>query len=168
MCIWGYPTEARVYNPHKEKLDSKTISGFFIGSPERSKGYRFYYPNHNARIVKIENTKFIKNGKVSGSDNAKEVVIIEIQASMPIPLPRISNDIVPPNVIGPTNVVEPIVIDYTPPHDVTEPIVDATTETEVALRRSTRPRRQAISDDYVLYLQECEFWRKIRLRIHKP
>ena len=76
---------------------------------------------------------------------------------MPIPLPRISNDIVPPNVVGPTNVVEPIVIDHTPPHDVTEPIVDATTETEVALRRSTRPRRQAILDDYVLYLQECKF-----------
>ena len=55
------------------------------------------------------------------------MVIIEIRASTPIPLPRISNDIVPPNVVGPTNVVEPIVIDHTPPHDVTEPIVDATT-----------------------------------------
>ena len=98
LCVWGYPTEARIYNPHEKKLDSKTISGFFIGYHDRSKRYRFYYPNHNARIVEIGNAKFIKNGKVSGSDDAKETVIKV-------------NDIVPPNVVGPTNVVEPTIID---------------------------------------------------------
>ncbi|KAL6328467.1 hypothetical protein AAG906_038342 [Vitis piasezkii] len=46
IYIWGCPAEARIYNPHEKKLDSRTISGYFIGYPDKSKGYRFYCPNH--------------------------------------------------------------------------------------------------------------------------
>ena len=72
LRIWGCPAEARIYNPLEKKLDSKTISGFFIGYPDRSKGYRFYCPNHSTRIVETGNAKFIESGEVSGSD--KETV----------------------------------------------------------------------------------------------
>ena len=42
--IWGCPFEVRVYNPQENKLDLKTISGFFVGYTKRSKWYIFYYP----------------------------------------------------------------------------------------------------------------------------
>lgn len=157
LRVWGCPAEARIYSPHEKKLDPKTISGFFIGYPERSKGFRFYCPNHSTRIVETGNAKFLENGEVSGSDKVREVVIREIRAPIPIPLPRISTDIVLPNVVGPTNSVEPIVNDHAlhQGHVAIEPSVS--TSPEVSLRRSTRPRRPAISDDYMLYLQECEF-----------
>ncbi|RVW77645.1 Retrovirus-related Pol polyprotein from transposon TNT 1-94 [Vitis vinifera] len=38
LHVWGCPAEARIYNPHEKKLDFKTISGYFIGYPMKSKG----------------------------------------------------------------------------------------------------------------------------------
>ena len=37
ICIWGCPSEVRVYNPQEKKLDPRTISGYFIGYAEKSK-----------------------------------------------------------------------------------------------------------------------------------
>ena len=31
MRIWGCPSEVRIYNLLKKKLDLRTLSGFFIG-----------------------------------------------------------------------------------------------------------------------------------------
>ena len=59
LYIWGCPAEARVFNPDEKKLDLKTISEYFIGYPDKSKGYRFYYPNHSTKIVEIENVRFL-------------------------------------------------------------------------------------------------------------
>ena len=42
--IWGCPTKERPYRPHEKKLDSRTVSCYFIGYSERSKGYKFYDP----------------------------------------------------------------------------------------------------------------------------
>ena len=67
LHVWGCPAEARMYNPHEKKLDSRTVSGYFIGYPEKSKEYMFYYPNHSSRIIEIGNARFIENGEVSGS-----------------------------------------------------------------------------------------------------
>ena len=67
LHFWGCPTKARVYNPHEMKLDSRTISDYFIGYQEKSKGYRFYCLDHNSRILEMGNAKFIENGEVSGS-----------------------------------------------------------------------------------------------------
>ena len=41
LHAWGCPAETRIYNPQKRKLDPRTISGYFFGYPERSKGFRF-------------------------------------------------------------------------------------------------------------------------------
>ena len=70
--IWGCPAEARIYNPHEKKLDSRTISGYFIGYPDKSKGYRFYCPNHSVRIVETDNARFLENGEISGSNGTKK------------------------------------------------------------------------------------------------
>ena len=55
LHVWGCPAEVRIYNPHEKKLDARTISGYFIGYPKRSKAYRFYCPNHSTRIVESGN-----------------------------------------------------------------------------------------------------------------
>ena len=44
LRIWGCPAEARPYKPYEKKLDSRTVSSYFIGYSERSRGYKFYDP----------------------------------------------------------------------------------------------------------------------------
>ena len=39
--VLGCPSEVRVYNPQEKKLDPRTISEYFIGYAEKSRGYRF-------------------------------------------------------------------------------------------------------------------------------
>ena len=31
ICVWGCPSEVRIYNPQENKLDPRTITGYFIG-----------------------------------------------------------------------------------------------------------------------------------------
>ena len=73
MCIWGCPSEVRVYNPQEKKLDPRTISGYFIGYAERSKGYRFYCPSNSTRIVESRNAKFLENDLISRSDQTQNL-----------------------------------------------------------------------------------------------
>ena len=63
--IWGCSSEVRVYNPQENKLDPRTICGYFIGYSEKSKGYRLYCPSHTTRIVESRKAKFLKNDLVS-------------------------------------------------------------------------------------------------------
>ncbi|RVW83704.1 Retrovirus-related Pol polyprotein from transposon TNT 1-94 [Vitis vinifera] len=58
MRVWGCPSEVRVYN-------LRTISAYFIGYAERSKGYRFYCPSHSTRIVESRNAKFLENDLIN-------------------------------------------------------------------------------------------------------
>ena len=68
VCVWGCTAEVTIYNPNEKKLDPRTISAYFIGYVERSKGYRFYCPTHSTRIVESRNVKFQENDVASGSD----------------------------------------------------------------------------------------------------
>ena len=86
LHVWSCSTELRIYNPHEKKLDSRTTSGFFINYLEKSKRYRFYYLNHNTKIVEIENARFIENGEVSGSEVPRNVVIQEVRVQVPLPI----------------------------------------------------------------------------------
>ena len=86
LHVWGCPTEVRVYNPQEKKLNSRTINGFFIGYLEKSKGHRFYCPNHSTRIVETGNARFIKNGEVSGSEEPRKVETKEVRVSFSLPL----------------------------------------------------------------------------------
>ena len=104
LYVWGCLAEARIYNPLEKKLDSRTISGYFIGYPEKSKRYRFYCPNHSTRIVETGNAIFIENGEISGSDNLQNVAFQEV--SVQVPLPITSNEIVVPTIVEQPNNVE--------------------------------------------------------------
>ncbi|KAL6350255.1 hypothetical protein AAG906_004200 [Vitis piasezkii] len=64
----------RIYNPQEKKLDPRTISGYFIGYAEKSKGYRFYCPSHDIRIVELRNAKFLEYDLVGGSDQFRNIV----------------------------------------------------------------------------------------------
>nr|WDD38954.1 receptor-like protein kinase transcript variant 2 [Fagopyrum tataricum] len=98
LRIWGCPAEVRVYNPHEKKLDPRTVSGFFIGYPDKSKGYKFYCPNHSAGIIETGNARFIENGQTSGSGNPRKVDIQEIRFEDHSP--RVSSKVVVPIVVS--------------------------------------------------------------------
>ena len=67
MRVWGVTSKVRIYNPQQKKLDLRTISGYFIGYAEKSKGYRFYCPSNTTRIVESRNSKFLENDLIGGS-----------------------------------------------------------------------------------------------------
>ena len=76
----------RIFNPQERKLDPKTISGYFIGYPERSKGYRFYCPTHTTRIVESRNAKFLENLKNSGSEQNRNLSYKEVREQLELPV----------------------------------------------------------------------------------
>ena len=79
----GCLAEARIYNPHEKKLDSRTIYGYFIGYLDKSKGYIFYCPNHSVRIVETGNARFLENGEISGINEPRKVDVEEIRVDIP-------------------------------------------------------------------------------------
>lgn len=83
LHIWGYLAEAIIFNPQEKKLDSRTIAGYFIGYPDKSKGYKFYCPNHSMRIVETGNARFLENGEISGSEKTRVVNFEEIRVDVP-------------------------------------------------------------------------------------
>ena len=76
MHVWGCPSEVQIYNPHEKKLDPRTLSGFFIGYTETSKGYRFSSPSHSTRIVESRNTKFLENDMIGGRDRFMDLILV--------------------------------------------------------------------------------------------
>ena len=78
---WGCLSKVRVYNPQENKLDQRTISGYFIGYAERSKGHRFYCPSRTTRIVESRNAKFLKNDLISKRDQSQDLVSVRDQRS---------------------------------------------------------------------------------------
>ena len=163
-----------------------TISGYFIGYSERFKGYKFYCPSHNTRIVKSRNVKFLENDLISENDHTRNIVSeddhsksqpftlsdrliivystpqVQIGAEQPIiEVPQIAYDI-------PVNqVVQELPKTF-------EQRVESHTSQEydgTTLRRFFRPKRLAISNDYVVYLQEsnCNIGAENDLEsFHKP
>ena len=76
MHVWGCPYEVRIYNPYKKKLDPRTLSGFFIGYAEMSKGYKFYCSSHSTRIVESRNAKFLENDMISRRDQFRDLILV--------------------------------------------------------------------------------------------
>jgi hypothetical protein len=58
LYVWGYPVEAKVFNPNIEKLDSKTVSCHFIGYSNKSKGFHFYCPDRHTKFIEMRYTVF--------------------------------------------------------------------------------------------------------------
>ena len=75
--VWGCPAKIRIYNPQEKKLDSRTVSGYFISYAEKSKGYRFYCPSHATKIVESHNARFLENDVISRSSEPWDLVFEE-------------------------------------------------------------------------------------------
>ncbi|RVX09496.1 Retrovirus-related Pol polyprotein from transposon TNT 1-94 [Vitis vinifera] len=145
-------------------MDSRTVSCYFVGYSERSRGFKFYDPSTRS-FFETDNAKFIEDVELSEREPLRNVVFEEESVSIPIiatghghimfddtiqnvqPITEIVNTI----EILPTQVVEPVQIHEEITQQPQEPQV------QVPLRRSTRERRSTILDDYVVYLQEHEF-----------
>jgi len=83
-------------------LDARTISGYFISFPAKSKGYMFYCPTHSTRIVETGNARFIENGETNGSDASRNVEIKEVRVQVPL-ISTSTSSIVVLNVVEPLN-----------------------------------------------------------------
>jgi len=118
---------------------------------KKSKGYMVYCLTHSTRIVETGNVRFIENGETSGSEVLQNVEIKEVRVQVPVASISSSRVIVPYVVETKNNQEEQQIND----HEVNnESIVEQ--PQEVVLRRSHRDRKSAISNDYVVYLQELE------------
>ncbi|RVW61091.1 Retrovirus-related Pol polyprotein from transposon TNT 1-94 [Vitis vinifera] len=178
MRVWGCSSEVRIYNPQEKKLDPRTISGYFIGYAEKSKGYRFYYPSHSIRIVEPRNAKFLEYDLVSGSDQFRNIVsdidhtesqpstssdrlfIVHNTPQVQTGVERTIDEVQP--VIEVPQVVDNIPVDQVDQElpNTSEQQVEPHTSSEdigTTLRRSARTKRSAIPSDYVVYLQEFDY-----------
>jgi len=154
--IWGCPAEARSYRPHERKLDSRTISCYFVGYAERSRGYKFYDPTLRS-IFETGNARFLEEVEFGKEENIRKVVFEEepVIGSAQVLIPIVVQETTP--VIE--NNVQTIVDDIVQEQDNDEvppqiPIQQPQQPQEVTLRRSDRERRSAIPDDYIIFLQE--------------
>ena len=73
LHIWGCPAEARPYRPHERKLDSRTISCYFVGYVERSRGYKFYDPTLRS-IFEMGNARFLEEVEFGKEENIRKVI----------------------------------------------------------------------------------------------
>lgn len=172
LHVWGCRAEARPYNPKESKLDSKTVSGNFIGYPEHSRGYKFYCPSHNVRVIETNKAVFLD--EVNHLHNFEDLEF-EFSEVLEIPESTSTNtrqEISLENLITPvgSNYFGSAVNDHTDhymqvnnhePQDAPEQnLLEATTTIVAApvepLRRSTRERKSALPQDYIVYLQEVD------------
>ncbi|KAJ9696926.1 hypothetical protein PVL29_008922 [Vitis rotundifolia] len=150
--VWGCKAEVRPYNPQSKKLDPKTISGFFVGYCIGSRGSRFYCPSHTTRIIESDRAVYFEDEvNVDPSFVPREIPFGEEHVVIPFPTSHVPNVDVP--------IVQPSAINQGDHGDQVEPNipVDGTVVDGFPLRRSQRVRKPAISDDYMIYLQEHEY-----------
>ena len=84
--MWGYPAEAKVFNPNIGKLDPKTVSCHFIGYPEKSKGYRFYCPDRHTKFIETRHAAFLEDQMIRGSMVARKIDLEEKRVFVPTPM----------------------------------------------------------------------------------
>ena len=83
LHVWGCTAEARSYKPNEKKLDSRTVSCYFVGYSERSRGFKFYDPSTRS-FFETGNAKFIEDVELSGREPLRKVVFEEEFVNIPI------------------------------------------------------------------------------------
>ncbi|GJV32543.1 retrovirus-related pol polyprotein from transposon TNT 1-94 [Tanacetum coccineum] len=141
LHVWGCLTEVRVYNPQEKKLDSRTVSGYFIGYPEKSKGYRFYCPNHSSRIIETSNAKFLEKGEVSVSVENQVVDINEIRDDDPSPM-NVHKSTTTPNVLHVFQNQEQYLNNEQTPHEETNLPTQTSEPVRITLNKPVRVRNR--------------------------
>ncbi|RVX00806.1 Retrovirus-related Pol polyprotein from transposon TNT 1-94 [Vitis vinifera] len=83
LHVWGCLTEVKPYKPNEKKLDSRTVSCYFVGYSERLRGFKFYDPSTRS-FFETGNAKFIKDVELSVREPLRNVVFEEESVSIPI------------------------------------------------------------------------------------
>jgi hypothetical protein len=174
--VWGSPAEAKLFNPTIAKLDSKIVSCYFIGYPERSKGFRFYCLDRSTKFVEMRHAVFLEDQMIRGSGTVRKIDLEEKRVYIPNPMIQESFFSLPVVTASPMQVtamptpaVTPPVVtvneDVEPIHQVhDEPIATQGGEQQQpqtdeapqaqAHERPQRTRKFAIPDDYEVYNSE--------------
>ena len=71
LHIWGCPAKARPYIPKERKLDSRTISCYFVGYSEKSWGFKFYDPSTRG-ILETGNAHFFEDIEFDGGNKVRD------------------------------------------------------------------------------------------------
>ena len=126
------------------------VSCYFIGYSKRSRGYKFYDPTTRS-IFEMGNARLFEDVDFDGGDKDRDFVFEEEYVDIPIAVIDIDQapilDIVEEADPSQNNIQEPPV-----PEEQTLPPPKPT-----PLMRSTRERRSAVPNDYIVFLQEHEF-----------
>jgi hypothetical protein len=184
LRVWGIPAEAKVFNPNIAKLDPKIVTCHFIGYPDKSKGYRFYYPDRYTKFVKMRHAIFLEDELMRGSMVAQKIDLEEKRVHAPNPmiqesffsLPVVAALTIPEVVVQALVITPPVTTRCEDPKHVrgepTEPFVEHEREMQQpplldvpeveahnepeneALRMSKRVKKSAISTDYKVYNTE--------------
>ena len=149
LHIWGCPAEARSYRPNERKLDSKTVSCYFVGYAERSRGFKFY-DSTTRSFFETGNARFLEDVEFGG-EGLRNVTLDEVvpEEEEFISLPNIVIESDQGNIPDTLQETNPVSNNNEVPS-----IVQTQQPQEVPLRRSVRERRYAIPDDYIVYLIE--------------
>ena len=174
LHVWGCPAEARPYKPNEKKLDSRTVSCYFVRYSERSRGFKFYDPSSRS-FFETGNAKFIEDVELSGRESLRKVVFEEKSVNIPIITTghgHIMFDDTIQNVQSITEIQDTHEILHAQVMELIQVHEEITQQpqVQVPLRRSTRERKSTISDDYVVYLQEHGLtwvWKIIQFQLVK-
>ena len=80
--IWGCPAEAKPYRPSEKKLELRTVTCYFVGYSEKSRGYKFYDPTTRS-IYETGNAQFFEEVEFVGRDKSRDIVFEEKSISLP-------------------------------------------------------------------------------------
>jgi hypothetical protein len=150
-------------------LDERTVSCYFIGYTESSRGYKFYDPTNRiifkTNIVKFFEYVMVQRGNTNQIifEESHDSPIREAPISVPIIIIIYGDSLVhePTFVVNEPIVNEPPEIEENSEQDNVdaeeEPMPPQEPQEAVHLRRSTREKRNIISNDYIIFLQENEF-----------
>jgi hypothetical protein len=86
LRVWGSPAEAKIFNSTIAKLDSEIVSCHFIGYPERSKDFCFYYPDRSIKFVETRHVVFLENEMIRGSGTVRKIDLEEKWVYTPNPV----------------------------------------------------------------------------------
>ena len=166
--VWGCKAEARPYNPQENKLDAKTVSAFFIGYPDHSKGYKFYCPTHSTRIIETNKAVFMDEINYSHHFEDLQFELEEISECEPSKTDASTSPELVVIPAEPELIVSPLTRQNVnnPPenHDM---VLEENLESEPQIlaqvpepRRSQRAKKSTLdtlANDYEIYLQEEDY-----------
>ena len=71
LHVWGCPAQVRPYFPKERKLDSRTISSYFVENLEKSRGFMSYDPSTRG-IFETGNAHFFEDIEFDGGNKVRD------------------------------------------------------------------------------------------------